>query len=389
MAAAFALLCILAAAAYLYFKSGPAREAQTLTIGVRSFSELSQRLQNIAVDKGALYAFDVLRLADVPPNTDLHLLGHVVGDELYKQQGIAGIEQCTDEFRNACSHTIVIGAFDEFGEAALSQIADACKRAPGGSGAYTMCFHGLGHGIFAYYGYSLPEVIRVCKKTATEAYGGREYHECFGGAIMELMGGGGHDRDQWLKRRMEYLSADDPLAPCNTALVPKGLKGMCYQYLTPNLFVSAGASLAQPKPIHFARAFEYCARLTDEYAEDRRICYEGIGKEFIGLAVARDIRVLDNPPEESLALIHDWCKLAPPGEGQTACEHSVVANLYWGGERGIGPAVAFCSLYPDGQKRDSCLSVMREETEKYAVSADTEEICKLLIDTDFSCAGSR
>lgn len=30
--------------------------------------------------QGAKYAFDILKTAPVPPNTDTHLLGHVVGD---------------------------------------------------------------------------------------------------------------------------------------------------------------------------------------------------------------------------------------------------------------------------------------------------------------------
>lgn len=382
--AIFFLTLVCAGSTYLYVRSGPIRDARTLTQGVRSFGELSERLQHIATAKGALYAFEILRLATFPPHTDLHLLAHVVGDALYLERGIAGIELCTDEFRNACSHTMVIGAFDEFGEAALAQIAEACSRAPGGAGAYTMCFHGLGHGIFAYYGYSLPETIAICKKTATERHGGREYSECFGGAVMELMGGGGHDRDTWHLSRMKYLSATDPLAPCNTALIPDELKGMCYQYLTPHLFAFAGADLAYPQPVHFKKAFEYCARIPDARAADRSICYEGIGKEFIGLAVRRDIRTLDNPPIEALRLVKQWCEIAPPGEAQKACTQSVVSNLYWGGERGVEPALAFCSL-EEGEDRQRCLSYVYEETEKYAAPADTAHVCQLLTQMNAPC----
>ncbi len=186
----FALVCILALV--FFFASHRAAsysEATAIGVGVEDFTQLSDRFQNLAKEKGALYAYEVLRRAVLPPGTYVHLLGHTVGDELYKQKGVSGIADCTQEFRNACSHTIVIGALNEFGsEKALSLIHEACKKAPGGSGAYTMCHHGLGHGVFAYYGYDLTKTDAFCKKTGTAAYHNREYVECMGGAIMELMG---------------------------------------------------------------------------------------------------------------------------------------------------------------------------------------------------------
>lgn len=170
------------------------KEAGEIGKNVESFNALEKRFQNLAKEKGAKYAFEVLRRAELPPQTDLHLLGHYVGDELYKQEGVDGIRLCTQDFRNACSHSIVIGTLSEFGEGALPRIRDACKEAPGGSGAYTMCFHGLGHGVLAGYGYELEKTVAFCKKTGTEEYNYREYIECFGGAIMELMGGVGTTR---------------------------------------------------------------------------------------------------------------------------------------------------------------------------------------------------
>src|SRR5690606_38758677 len=125
-------------------------EAASIAQGARSFEDLAQRFEALAQEKGAAHAFEVLRRAEIPPNTDLHLMGHRVGDILYQQEGIGGIKYCTQDFRNACSHSIVVGALTEFGESALPQIREACLDAPGGPGAYTMCYHGLGHGVFAF-----------------------------------------------------------------------------------------------------------------------------------------------------------------------------------------------------------------------------------------------
>src|SRR3989344_6471857 len=88
-------------------------EARAIGDGARDFKELSDRFAQLARERGGVYAFEVLKQADLPPNTDLHLLGHIVGDELYKQEGLAGIAHCTQDFRNACSHSIVIGTLNE------------------------------------------------------------------------------------------------------------------------------------------------------------------------------------------------------------------------------------------------------------------------------------
>ena len=141
-ALAFSLGVFLWAIDATYTRFHPYSEVSQIGQNVRSFKELSDRFVELASKKGAVYAYEILKQANLPQGTDFHLLGHVVGDELYKQKGVGAIADCTQDFRNACSHTIVIGALNEFGgEKALSLIRDACIKAPGGSGAYTMCYH--------------------------------------------------------------------------------------------------------------------------------------------------------------------------------------------------------------------------------------------------------
>ena len=124
-------------------------EVERLTDNRAPFTDFEATFQNIALLKGGAYAFELMRRVHFPFGLDLHLLGHAVGDILYEQEGISGMSICTHDFRNACSHTMVIGALIEFGTGAFPDIRDACHAAPGGKGAYTMCFHGLGHGVFA------------------------------------------------------------------------------------------------------------------------------------------------------------------------------------------------------------------------------------------------
>ncbi len=319
-------------------------DANTIAQGAADFKELSARFEKLAKDKGALYAYDVLRHAQLPPGTDVHLLGHTIGDVLYQQTGVAGIADCTQEFRNACSHTIVIGALQDFGEAALPKIHDACLKAPGGSGAYTMCYHGLGHGVFAYFEYDLPKTIAFCKKTGTADHHDEEYVQCVGGAIMELMGGGGHDHDAWLVSRDKYLSKTDPLAPCSTSVIPSESKGFCYTYITPHLFEFAGGNLGNPQPADFKASFGYCDTISKSTPDQRRSCFAGIGKEFPLLAVARDTRALSAASDANLSQMRTWCTLAPHSEAYNDCTNSIVDSLFWGGENNAHVSIKYCAL---------------------------------------------
>lgn len=346
----------------------PYAEAQTIGEGAASFDDLSKRFTDLAKAKGAGYAFEVLRRAPLPPGTDLHLLGHAVGYMLYDQKGVAGIADCTQDFRNACSHSIVISTLSEYGESALPLIHDACTQAPGGPGAYTMCYHGLGHGVFAYYQYSLPETVAFCKKTGTEAYRDEEYVQCVSGAIMELMGGGGHDEADWLAARKKYLTNADPLAPCDTAVVPQEAKPMCLVYLTPHLWELAGIDLGTPDPALFPKAFSFCDALPKSAEQERESCYGGFGKEFVPLAAARDIRAIAEAPDQAYALAISWCGLASDTEAREACVREAVASVFWGGENDPEGALRFCSLAPAGGVQQACYTKLGEDTARYVVA---------------------
>jgi len=352
-------------------------EAQTIAARVSSFDELSERFVALAQKKGGAYAYEVLGRAPLPQGTDLHLLGHAVGEELYEQEGIEGIALCTQDFRNACSHTIVIGALGEYGESALPLIRESCKKAPGGAGAYTMCYHGLGHGVFAYYGYDLVQTAAFCKKTGTPEYHDQEYVECLGGAIMELMGGGGHDPALWQSARERYLS-EDPLSPCMSSEVPEALKSICLMYLTPRLFELAGADLANPDPALFPKAFSYCDALPALRGDLRNACYGSFGKEFLPLAGGRDIRKVDQFSDEVYKKVIGWCALAPAGDAAHACLKEALNSLFWGGENDPQASFRFCALAPGEVERAACYSALGLNIRQYTSGAERERLCGAL-----------
>ncbi len=375
-AAAVLLLGALFAAPRLWPQ--PYAEAATVGKGITSFKELSDRFADIARTKGGLYAYEVLRRADLPPDTDFHLLGHAVGDILYTQKGTPGIADCTQEFRNACSHTMVIGALQEFGagDETLKLIDDACKAAPGGPGAYTMCYHGLGHGVFAYFGYDLQKTDAFCKKMGTPAYGDQQYTECVGGAIMELMGGGGHDHELWVVARQKYLTAD-PLAPCTNPILSVGAKGYCYIYLTPRLLELAGAQLARPDPSTFPKAFSFCDAVPTKDQKLRDSCFGGFGKEFVPLAGSRDIRAVDSFSDQQYSLAAGWCALSGPDDGKRSCVGQALESVFWGGENDLAASFRFCAVAP-ADLQDACYKKLGNNIQRYLLGAVRERWCSEL-----------
>lgn len=351
-------------------------EAYTIARDAKDFQELSGRFVALSEKKGAEYGFEVLRRAELPLNTDLHLLGHVVGEVLYAQQGVDGIGVCTQDFRNACSHAIVIGALNEFGgEPALLLIRDACKKAPGGPGAYTMCYHGLGHGVFAFYGYNITPTIELCKKTGTEEYRQREYFECVGGAIMELMGGGGHDRELWLASRAKYLRDDKPLSLCLSNVIPEDIRPLCLVYLTPRLWELAGIELGRPDPRFFPKAFSMCDELPTAQQELRDACFGGFGKEFIPLAGARDIRGVDRFSDDAYVRAIEWCASASAADGRAACISEALSSIFWGGENDPEASFRFCALVEQSGMQKACYGSLARNIRSYSVGTVRDTLC--------------
>ncbi|MBI5134421.1 MAG: hypothetical protein HZA81_03510 [Candidatus Taylorbacteria bacterium] len=368
IAIALLVLANVCLVAYLFSGDSDALYAEAMEIPKdASFKDLSSYFSSLAEDKGALYAFEVLKRAPLPPNIDVHLLGHIVGDILYEQQGAEGILSCTDDFRNACSHTIVIGTLLEKGPESFGEIVELCKQAPGGPGAYTMCFHGLGHGVLAYNEYELPLAVKMCEKSGTK---GREYSECVGGTIMEMIGGV-HDREMWLEKSKKYFKAEDPLYPCSADFMNEAARGMCYTYITPHLFVSAGGNLGNPLPADFKEAFTYCEPLTNG---DRRACFGGFGKEFVVLAQNRDIRAIDRMSDEQLRRVYEWCSLAKPEDGKIDCMGSALSSIFWGGENDPKASLRFCELSPS-DLQSSCYDVLFGNASSYLSSEGRKAIC--------------
>jgi hypothetical protein len=318
-----------------------------------TFADLEIFFKKTAEKKGALYAFDLLTDAPLPKNTDVHLLAHAVGNILYKQKGLEGIKFCTNDFRNACSHAIVIGVFTERGTDAIDDIAKVCRSAPGGSGAYGMCFHGLGHGVLAYAGYDFSNAISLCRHVGTKEYGYIESAECVGGMVMELVAGV-HDEFAWEKAKATNFKEDNPLYPCDQGFIPSNARHLCFIYLTPHLWEAVGATPVNITDEQLKMAFSFCDQLTGDIEEFKEACFGGFGKEFVTMVQSEDIRKVTMANQKQRLQIYRWCLLAIKPNGISACLREAVNSFYWGGENAPDTAISFCGDVDDLLFQESC-----------------------------------
>jgi hypothetical protein len=330
-------------------------ESRTVAEGSTSFDDLLTRFGDLAKEKGAAYAFDVLRQAELPPGTDIHLLAHEIGHQLYEQQGLNGMALCTQEFGNGCSHSIVIGALQELGDGADTRtlIDEACHKAGDALSAYTMCYHGLGHGVFAFYGYSFPETVKFCMSMGTTEYDNIQAYECIGGAAMELVSGGGHDRDAWISANTKYFTKD-PLAPCNSPIIPNAAKPKCYVYMSPHYMELAGANIEVFTDAQLKVGMGYCTVLP--YGEDRDACIGGFGKDFVSFANSHDLRKRDagEYTDSQMREVDRLCKINPDIRDVHVCESYAVSMFFWGGFADPKLAPRFCNMLDDADSRGFC-----------------------------------
>jgi hypothetical protein len=353
-------------------------KVQTLVAKQASYNEFDTLFRDIASSESGVYAYAVLKHSMLPVGIDAHALGHGIGEIMYPQEGIAGMSLCTHDFGNACSHTMVIGALMEHGTGALPDIQTACHDAPGGAASYVECFHGLGHGMLAFNGYSIERSVDMCEKVGSAQFDHRDSLECFGGALMELMSGGGHDQDIWAAKRAYYLQSDNPFGLCQQDYLSLEYQAMCYKYLTPFAYESFGTNAANPSEEAILGVFRECAKLPTDQTTLRRACFGGQGKEFVETALGRHHTGSITPTSKQLEKMQYWCSLSEFDDGYRYCAESVIASLYSGGEHSYLAPLQYCSMLP-AIDRSMCYARITTEVSHAVTDAQSRQhYCSLL-----------
>lgn len=200
----------------------------------------------------------------------------------------------------------------------------------------------------------MKKTSQICEKTSPTGFQTREPVECIGGAVMEIISGGGHDHGKWQKQRTAYLVSSKPLALCMSDAIPIQARSWCFIYLTPYLFEASGMDPGNPSPDYFEKAFRFCDALPIADEPDRASCYGGFGKEFVVLAQNRDIRAIADMNSEQLATVYSWCQLVGERKARGACVVNAIQSLFWGGENDPKGAILFCKGISDESDRHYC-----------------------------------
>jgi hypothetical protein len=314
-----------------------------------SFAETGEYMEQLARDKGGVYAFEVLKNGELPLGMDTHLLGHFVGDIMYEQEGIEGMRYCDEAVGYACAHSVVINALIKDGPGVFEVINDVCASIDI-AGSYAMCFHGFGHGVLAYTEFNLPDAIELCGRVGTEEHWYYEEEECLGGVVMEMRGGI-HDPDLWEVNGKQYLDPENPLAMCQADYMPPEYREMCYMYITPFIFDHESPADIPPPSVYDA-AMAWCEQA--ETAGERYYCYAGFGKEYVGFALGRDIRYLNDITPIQVNQVYDWCGDAVGEAAIEACAEVALYSVYRSGSIGYDGALTFCAYAPSPALADRC-----------------------------------
>jgi hypothetical protein len=328
-----------------------------------TFDDYKGYFVDIAKERSAVYAYSVLRNAHIPPSIDIHRIAHEIGYVHFEQKGLAGMYECTTEFRNACQHAVITQALITNGNQTLNDIAKICAEAPQGGSTSEQCFHGIGHGLLAYFHYDYKHAVTECKKVyeiglllRPDRVTQRLWQECVGGATMELTQGE-HDKEAWVKAKEVYMPSSDILMPCSADFMPAEVRSVCYGYINPRFFEEAGAIRGVVNPEVYPKALGYCKKILDDTAGSRNGCYAGFGAEFAYFAHG-DARTLERMSESSIRKVYEWCAFADDERGEGVCVLSALDTIFWGGQSDSPASILYCSLAPSPALKDKCFTTL-------------------------------
>lgn len=254
-----------------------------------------------------------------------HLTAHVIGAQLYENEGIDGLSVCDHSFAFGCYHGFFGRAVADKGAPIVPILAQACKQKFGDSS--TGCEHGIGHGVMEHLGpEGLLEGLTLCKLTDQKNL----LFGCTGGLFMEYNTpidfiGGAHVT-------VRPMDPDNVLAPCNT-LVPQEFRASCYFEIALWWKYVFGAE--------YEKIGNACA-LADT-RDERSACWKGWGT------------VVAEESEYDVARAASICALIDDADGAGFCKLGA-AMRFFGTQTEISAGRAICEQL-GGPFRAECLSL--------------------------------
>ncbi|MDP2735854.1 MAG: hypothetical protein Q8P12_06630 [bacterium] len=154
----------------------------------------------------------------------IHILEHLVGEELFFREGKEGLSLCSTESPFlGCYHGFFAAAFPEGKQEELLQQAEEACRSLEGAFRQSSCIHGIGHGFAALEGQeNLLGALSLCDKVSYSTALGNEM--CYTGVFMEYNTASVHGPS--IAALPREFDAQNPYAPCPE--LPAQYQSACY-----------------------------------------------------------------------------------------------------------------------------------------------------------------
>jgi hypothetical protein len=200
-------------------------------------------------------------------NYHKHTVGHIFGELLYEKEGIKGIEVCDGGLFWGCYHSLASLAVANEGEEAVGKLTEVCNRKFGGLDS--ACHHGIGHGLYEFYGEkNLESALEKCNEVSTAG------DSCHTGVFMEMNFPVVPSGDSYIQGVREF-EANDSYSVCDD--IDGDFRGSCY-YELPRWWERVFES-------DFSKISKLCMGIGDKNFGKR--CFEGSG-EVISLKTDHD-----------------------------------------------------------------------------------------------------
>lgn len=320
-----------------------------------------------ARDRGPRAALDSLeRLAaqDQWIRAKGHQLAHSIGRYAMEQRkDLAVLAGCTPRFQSGCFHGVLEGYFLQGGTIDRASVANVCAG-PVTRGFERMeCWHGLGHGLMVHHAGNFRQALVLCDalqadqprrecqdgifmERAIRAIGaesinvgdgpgigghahGAEGHE--GHAAARSVSAGAQDKQDGAGRAMAKVAARMERQQLCSG-VDAGHQRSCWAYQSMVLM-----SLSWP---NYPRALRGCDTAPAEAVRD---CYQGFGKQMLGVSSGDVPRMLEA------------CRQGDPAHATDCLMGGVeyFTDLDWN----IEPGIAFCRQVP-GEAKPRCYEMI-------------------------------